>query len=73
MWMWVVATGVMLLAVSVLLLKLVVDRWGPGRPEMALTVSRQYSRNRLSIHGRGGCGSHRVDGLSGSSCTILWG
>jgi hypothetical protein len=30
-WMWVVATEVMLLAVSVLLLKLVVDRWGPGR------------------------------------------
>ena len=29
--MWVVATEVMLLAVSVLLLKLVVDRWGPGR------------------------------------------
>ena len=30
-WMWVVATEVMLLAVAVLLLKLVVDRWGPGR------------------------------------------
>jgi hypothetical protein len=30
-WMWVVATEVMLLAVSVLLLKRVVDRWGPGR------------------------------------------
>jgi hypothetical protein len=29
--MWVVATEVMLLVVSVLLLKLVVDRWGPGR------------------------------------------
>ena len=28
---WVVATEVMLLAVSLLLLKLVVDRWGPGR------------------------------------------
>jgi hypothetical protein len=31
-WMWVVATEVVLLAVSVLLLKLVLDRWGPGRP-----------------------------------------
>jgi hypothetical protein len=30
-WMWVVATEVLLLALSVLLLKLVVDRWGPGR------------------------------------------
>jgi hypothetical protein len=30
-WMWVVATEVMLLAVGVLLLKLVLDRWGPGR------------------------------------------
>jgi hypothetical protein len=30
-WMWVVATEVMLLAVGVFILKLVVDRWGPGR------------------------------------------
>jgi hypothetical protein len=30
-WTWVVATEVMLLAVSVLVLKLVVDRRGPGR------------------------------------------
>jgi hypothetical protein len=30
-WTWVVATEVMLMAVSVLVLKLVVDRWGPGR------------------------------------------
>jgi hypothetical protein len=30
-WMWVVATEALLLAVSVLLLKLVVDHWGPGR------------------------------------------
>jgi type IV secretion system protein VirD4 len=30
-WMWVVATEVMLLAVAVFVLKLVVDRWGPGR------------------------------------------
>jgi hypothetical protein len=30
-WRWAVATEVMLLAVSVLLLKLVVDRWGRGR------------------------------------------
>jgi hypothetical protein len=30
-WIWVVATEVMLLVVSVLVLKLVVDRWGPGR------------------------------------------
>jgi hypothetical protein len=30
-WRWAVATEVMLLAVSVLLLKLIVDRWGPGR------------------------------------------
>jgi hypothetical protein len=29
--MWVVATEVMLLALSVLVLTLVVDRWGPGR------------------------------------------
>ena len=29
-WMWVVATEVMLLAVGVLLLKLVVGRWGLG-------------------------------------------
>ena len=29
-WMWVVVTEVMLLAGSVLLLKLVVDRWGTG-------------------------------------------
>jgi hypothetical protein len=31
-WMWAVATEVMLLAVGVLLLRLVLDRWGPGRP-----------------------------------------
>jgi hypothetical protein len=31
MWMWVVATEVMLLAVCVFVLKLVSDRWGPGR------------------------------------------
>jgi hypothetical protein len=30
-WTWAVATEVMLLAVGVWLLKLVVDRWGPGR------------------------------------------
>jgi hypothetical protein len=30
-WMWVVVTEVMLLAVAVFVLKLVVDRWGPGR------------------------------------------
>jgi hypothetical protein len=30
-WTWVVTTEALLLAVSVLLLKLVVDRWGPGR------------------------------------------
>ena len=30
-WTWVVATEMVLLAVSVLLLKLVVDRWRPGR------------------------------------------
>ena len=30
-WMWVVATEVMLLAVGVFILKLVLDRWGPGR------------------------------------------
>jgi type IV secretion system protein VirD4 len=30
-WMWVVATEVMLLAVAVFVLKLVLDRWGPGR------------------------------------------
>jgi hypothetical protein len=30
-WTWIVATEVMLLALSVLVLKLVVDRWGPGR------------------------------------------
>jgi hypothetical protein len=30
-WMWVVATEALLLALSVLLLKLVVDRRGPGR------------------------------------------
>jgi hypothetical protein len=30
-WMWVVATEVMLLAVGALLLKLVLDRWAPGR------------------------------------------
>jgi hypothetical protein len=31
-WTWAVATEVMLLAVSVWLSKLVLDRWGPGRP-----------------------------------------
>ena len=31
-WTWVVVTEVMLLAVGVWLSKLVVDRWGPGRP-----------------------------------------
>jgi hypothetical protein len=31
-WTWVVATEVMLLAVAVFILKLVLDRWGPGRP-----------------------------------------
>jgi hypothetical protein len=31
LWAWVVATEVMLLALSVLVLKLVLDRWGPGR------------------------------------------
>jgi type IV secretion system protein VirD4 len=30
-WTWVVVTQVMLLAVAVFVLKLVVDRWGPGR------------------------------------------
>jgi hypothetical protein len=30
-WTWVVATEVMLLAGAVLVLKLVLDRWGPGR------------------------------------------
>ena len=30
-WIWVVATEVMLLGLSVLVLKLVLDRWGPGR------------------------------------------
>ena len=30
-WMWVVATEVVLLAVGVWLSKLVLDRWGPGR------------------------------------------
>src|SRR5829696_5066353 len=30
-WTWVVVTEVMLLAVAVFVLKLVVDRWGPGR------------------------------------------
>jgi hypothetical protein len=30
-WTWVVVTEVMLLAVSVFVLKLVLDRWGPGR------------------------------------------
>jgi hypothetical protein len=30
-WMWAVATEVMLLAVGVWLSKLVLDRWGPGR------------------------------------------
>ena len=31
-WTWAVATEVMLLAVGVWLSKLVLDRWGPGRP-----------------------------------------
>jgi hypothetical protein len=31
LWMWVAATELMLLAVGALLLKLVLDRWGPGR------------------------------------------
>jgi hypothetical protein len=31
-WTWAVATEVMLLAVAVWLSKLVLDRWGPGRP-----------------------------------------
>jgi hypothetical protein len=30
-WIWVVTSEVMLLAVAVFILKLVVDRWGPGR------------------------------------------
>jgi hypothetical protein len=30
-WTWIVATEVMLLVVAVFVLKLVVDRWGPGR------------------------------------------
>jgi hypothetical protein len=30
-WMWVVATEVMLLAICLVVLKLVVDRWGSGR------------------------------------------
>jgi hypothetical protein len=30
-WMWVVATEALLLVVAVLVLKLLVDRWGPGR------------------------------------------
>jgi hypothetical protein len=30
-WIWVVVTEVILLAVAVFVLKLVVDRWGPGR------------------------------------------
>jgi hypothetical protein len=31
-WRWAVMTELMLLAISVLLLKLFLDRWGPGRP-----------------------------------------
>jgi hypothetical protein len=31
-WTWAVATEVMLLAVGVWLSKVVLDRWGPGRP-----------------------------------------
>jgi hypothetical protein len=31
MWTWAVVTEVMLLAVGVLVLKLFLDRWGPGR------------------------------------------
>jgi hypothetical protein len=30
-WMWAVGTEVMLLAVGVFILKVVLDRWGPGR------------------------------------------
>jgi hypothetical protein len=48
-WMWVVATELMLLAVAVFVLKLVLDRWGPrrlrgmashGEAERLLGVSR---------------------------------
>jgi len=42
-WIWVVATEVMLLVVSVLLLKLVVDRWGPGRLR-GMAIHRAASR-----------------------------
>ena len=50
-WIWAVATEVMLLAVAVFVLKLVLDRWGPGRPrgmasrgeaEMLLGVTRLW-------------------------------
>jgi hypothetical protein len=33
LWTWVVVTEVMLLAVCVFVLKMVLDRWGPGRME----------------------------------------
>jgi len=46
-WTWVVATEVMLLAVSVLLLKLVVDRWGPGR--MRGMASRGEAERLLGV------------------------
>ena len=46
-WMWVIATEVMLLAVSVLLLKLVVDRWGPGR--MRGMASRGEAERLLGV------------------------
>ena len=45
--MWVVATEVMLLAVSVLLLKLVLDRWGP--PRLRGMASRGEAERLLGV------------------------
>ena len=46
-WMWVVASEVLLLAIGLVVLKLVVDRWGPGR--MRGMASRGEAERLLGV------------------------
>jgi hypothetical protein len=47
LWMWIVVTEVMLLAVCVFVLKMVLDRWGPSR--MRGMASRGEAERLLGV------------------------
>jgi hypothetical protein len=61
-WMWVVATELMLLAVAVFVLKLVLDRWGPRG-----CVAWRATVRRRGCLASAGCG--RSVRSSGRTCT----